>query len=195
MNLGRPIEFDPDAALDAAMETFWQHGYEATYLSDLLAATGLSKSSLYQTFGNKQSLFEACLVRYREIQVKQMLSALAKAKSAMAFLEALLLGIAQEARCREPSKGCLIINTATELSGREPSIAQLVSQGIEAFGSVMRAAIERGQADGDIPADRDVESLSQYLLASIAGLRAMVKAGANEKAVRQIVGVVLTALR
>ena len=82
---GRPREFDADGARDIAMQLFWSHGYDATSLSDLLLAMDLSKSSLYQTFESKLSLFELCLERYREILVGAMSEGLANVPSAMAF--------------------------------------------------------------------------------------------------------------
>jgi TetR/AcrR family transcriptional repressor of nem operon len=66
MNLGRPLEFNPATVLDAAIEVFWRKGYVATSMLDLLEAMDLSKSSLYQTFGSKQKLFERCLARYTD---------------------------------------------------------------------------------------------------------------------------------
>ncbi len=63
MSIGRPLQFDPEQVLDAAMQVFWASGYDATSLQDLLQAMRLSKSSFYQTFGSKQQLFERCLRR------------------------------------------------------------------------------------------------------------------------------------
>lgn len=66
MICGRPLEYDIDTALDAAMHLFWEQGYEATSMSDLLRAMGLSKSSLYHRFGGKKELFLQCMARYSE---------------------------------------------------------------------------------------------------------------------------------
>ena len=73
---GRPIEFDPDAALTDAMQLFWRKGYENTSLPDLLDAMQLSKSSLYQAFGSKQALFERCMTRYGDFMIGQLRVAL-----------------------------------------------------------------------------------------------------------------------
>ncbi|MEO6714384.1 MAG: helix-turn-helix domain-containing protein, partial [Mycobacteriales bacterium] len=67
--MGRPREFDMATALDAAVDVFWERGYESTSVADLEIATGLSRSSLYQAFGSKRTLYQASLDRYKERQI------------------------------------------------------------------------------------------------------------------------------
>lgn len=86
MNRGRPRNFEPDLVLENAMQLFWSQGYEATSLQDLLLATGLSKSSLYESFGNKQSLFEAAFTRYFDIRARQMRERLEQAESPLGYI-------------------------------------------------------------------------------------------------------------
>lgn len=133
MSLGRPLEFDPEAVLDAAMEVFWRQGFEATSLQDLLAAMNLSKSSFYQAFGSKQQLFETCLARFRKHQAARMMRTLAAAPSGLSFLRQFLRSVAKEARGTDCPKGCLIMNTATEFAGRDAAVAALVECGGPGF--------------------------------------------------------------
>ena len=79
--VGRPLEFDPNAALEAAMHQFWSKGYEHTSLQDLVTAMNLSKSSLYQAFGSKQQLLQRCLGRYADQFAAQLRQGLADAPS------------------------------------------------------------------------------------------------------------------
>lgn len=195
MSAGRPLQFDPDLARTAAMEVFWRKGYEATSLQDLLAAMGLSKSSFYQAFGSKHQLFGECLEHFRVRQVRQMTKRLSAAPSAMQFLRGFLLSVADEARRRDAPKGCLIMNTATEFAGRDPLIAGLVADGTRDFAAVFESAIRRGQGEGEIPAAKNPQALSRYFVATVSGLRAMVKAGADARAVEEIADVALDALR
>ncbi len=188
------MEFDPQRALQAAVDVFWRKGYEATSLQDLLAAMDLSKSSFYQTFGSKRELFERCLELFRERQAGKMMKALKAAPSGRQFLRATLLSLADEARRSVPPKGCLIMNTATEFSSRDPAVAALVADGARAFVRVFRAAVVRAQDEGDIPLDKNADALANYLVATVSGLRTMVKAGMRPAEIEGIADVALRAL-
>lgn len=194
MTIGRPLQFDPDQALESAMQQFWRKGYEATSLQDLLQATGLSKSSLYQTFGNKHSLFERSVDRYRQDMVREMQEMLAQAKSGRDFIEQLFLSVTNETRGRNARRGCLVMNTASEFAQSDPVIAKLVKQGTKAFADVFEAAIIRAKQEGDIPLEKDAKLLAIYLLGNLSGLKTLVKAGAGVNEVKSIVGVTLSAL-
>ncbi|MCC4118153.1 TetR/AcrR family transcriptional regulator [Aromatoleum toluclasticum] len=192
---GRPLEFDPDVALDAAMTVFWQLGFEATSLPDLLKAMGLSKSSFYNAFGSKQQLFETCLERFRARQVRRMGEGLSQAASPLAFIREMLLSNAAEARQEGPRRGCLIMNTATEFAGRDPAVAGLVSTAARDFAGMFRQAVEKAQARGEIPATANSEVLAHYLLTTMAGLRTMVKARLPAEKLEEVVALAVQALR
>jgi len=194
MTAGRPRNFDPDRALQQAMTCFWRQGYEATSLTDLLEATGLSKSSLYQAFGGKQALFERCLERYREQIAEGLEVALAESPSAMDFLSGMFHGVAQETRGCHTRRGCLVVNTANEIGPRTPGIAREVARGTRRFEAVFRRAVERAQAEGDIAPERDAATLARYLTTAMAGLRTQLRAGAGAGELRAIADVILDSL-
>lgn len=194
MNLGRPLEFDPEHVLGAAMLTFWSQGYEATSLQDLLKTMGLSKSSLYQAFGGKQQLFERCIHRYRESIAADMLERLDKAASGRQFIAAMLYSVADEARFPEKRRGCLVMNTANEFAQRNPTVARWVAKSIDRFRNIFLTAVKRGQREGDISANKNPDALAGYIVSSMSGLRTMVKAGVDEKTVKATVRVIMTAL-
>src|SRR5574337_1521230 len=148
MQTGRPLEFDPELALDAAMTVFWQQGFEATSLADLLQAMGLSKSSFYNAFGSKQQLFEACLERFRGRQVGRMREGLSSAASPLDFVRGMLLTNAAEARQNGPRRGCLIMNTATEFAGRDAAVAASVSVAARDFAGMFKTAVVMAQQIG-----------------------------------------------
>lgn len=194
MNIGRPLEFDPVQALDAAMQVFWASGYEATSLQNLLAAMDLSKSSFYQAFGSKRQLFERCLERYRENTAAAMLEDMKQASSGRQFIADMLYSVAREAASAQKPRGCLAMNTANEFAQSDPAVAERVSHCIERFTAVFETAVRRAQAEGGIAADKDTEALAHYLVSSMSGLKTMVKAGATEERVKNIVQLILQAL-
>jgi TetR/AcrR family transcriptional repressor of nem operon len=194
MTMGRPAEFDRDRVLDAAMQLFWQKGYEATSLADLLNTMSLSKSSLYQTFGSKHELFDACLSRYRDMLVTDMQTALDNAGSARQFIEQIFYGVAAETKSSATRRGCLVMNTASEFAQRDPIVSRRVAASTRAFGKVFSSAVRQAQHEGDIPTHHDPDVLASYLVSSMTGLRTMVKAGASRSKVSDIATIILTAL-
>lgn len=193
-NLGRPLEFDPDKAVDAAMEVFWCKGYEATSMTDLLEAMGLSKSSLYQTFGNKQQLFERCLARYAAMLSTNMERELNTAKSGRSFIENLFDTIANTAQQAEGAKGCLMVNSVNEFGQRDPAIAISLDDNLQLFTKIFMTAVKRAQSEGDISADIDPHAIASYLHVGVSGLRTMIKAGADRKSTKGTVSLLLKAL-
>jgi TetR/AcrR family transcriptional regulator, transcriptional repressor for nem operon len=192
---GRPLEFDPDVALDAAMQVFWRNGYENTSMQDLLDAMNLSKSSLYQAFGGKQALFERCMTRYGDEMIGALREALQHSPSGLGFIRQFLESVLDEARGVCEARGCLVLNTANEFARRNPRIAEAVSQGLERFHDALQAAVERAQQEGDIPQKRDAAMLASFLVSSMSGLKTMSKAGADEDTLRGIVDLSLKALQ
>ncbi|MBU1265492.1 MAG: TetR/AcrR family transcriptional regulator [Gammaproteobacteria bacterium] len=191
---GRPLEFDPDAALTDAMQLFWRKGYENTSMQDLLDAMQLSKSSLYQAFGSKQTLFERCMTRYGDFMIGQLRTALDDAPSGVAFIRQFLESVLVEARGDCEARGCLVLNTANEFARRDPRIAEAVAEGLARFHEVLLAAVQRAQREGDIPSEYDVVTLANYLVSSMSGLKTLSKAGADEASLRGIIGQVLKTL-
>jgi TetR/AcrR family transcriptional regulator, transcriptional repressor for nem operon len=193
--IGRPLEFDHDQALNAAVEMFWCRGYEATSMSDLLQAMNLSKSSLYQTFGGKQELFRLCLARYAQWLRASMSAELDKAESGFGFLETVLDGVAATAQTTQGLNGCLIVNSVNEFGRRELAIALSLDEGLEPITTLLGAAVSRAQAEGDISPEVDLTSLINYLHVAVSGLRTMIKAGTDVSTARATVALILKALK
>ncbi|MGE3795859.1 MAG: TetR/AcrR family transcriptional regulator [Dehalococcoidia bacterium] len=194
MAAGRPLNFDPDTALERALGVFWRQGYEATSMADLLEATALSKSSLYQAFGSKQALFARCLERYSSHLVERMEAELAVAPSGRAFVEQVFTGVAHTARTPAGAKGCLIGNSANEFGQREPEISGPVGVNLDRLTAVFARAVKRGQAEGHIAGHGDVRALATYLVGTMNGLRTMIKAGLDRRSAVAMVALILKAL-
>lgn len=195
MTTGRPIEFDPGEVISAATQAFWAKGYEATSMQNLLEATSLSKSSLYQAFGGKRQLFSKCISAYTDQMVGMLQERLTSSRTPLEFIRSTLVEIGSEGAGGKPPVGCLIINTASEFGQRDPEFSEWVDIGISRIRAVMEKAVDRAQRSGEIPKTRSASVLADYLMSSIAGLRTMVKAGTPTKKLLGVVDMVLNSLR
>ncbi|MEV0083164.1 TetR/AcrR family transcriptional regulator [Saccharopolyspora sp. NPDC050642] len=196
--MARPRLFDEERALEAAMRTFWANGYEATSTQDLCEATGLGRSSIYNTFSSKHDLFMRALTRYINTTSAVQLAILEDSgRSEVDRIRALLAVIVDtelENRRDGRSFGCLTVNSTVELAGRDPETAKLLDRDTEARLAALRAVIEAGQRDGGIASARDADSLARFLNAVIGGMRIAGQAGADRAVLESIAETAMDAL-
>ncbi len=195
MALGRPLNYDPNTALEAAMYLFWQKGYEATSLQDLLKAMKLSKSSLYQAFGSKRKLFLRCIDRYQANTMAEMRKRLLESTSGLHFVTLTLSNVINEVNEVANPMGCLVTNTATEFAQSDAQIAQYITDGLDGYREMFRQAIIKGHKDGSIRADKNPQTLANFLVTNMSGLRTMVKAGTDQAVLKKMVDFLVEAIR
>lgn len=114
--------FDKEEALEKAMILFWEKGFEATSISDLISFLGISKSSFYDTFGSKRLVFESCLNLYMSKRLTGFETLLHSESDIRVGLTQILTLTLDEMLSDKKSKGCLIANTCAELGGRDELI-------------------------------------------------------------------------
>ncbi|MEU7581036.1 TetR/AcrR family transcriptional regulator [Streptomyces sp. NPDC041068] len=196
--MARPRTFDEERALDAAMHAFWANGYEATSTQDLCEATGLGRSSIYNTFSSKHDLFRRALARYMDTMNAGQIEILEDAgRTATERLRALFVRVVDgefEHRENGHSIGCLTVNTTVELAGRDPEAAGMLERDLATRITALRAAIRTGQSDGDITSKRDPDTLARYINAVIGGMRVSAQGGADRATLEAIAETALDAL-
>ncbi len=175
------------------MNAFWANGYEATSLHDLLDVMGLSKSSFYHAFGSKEELFIACLLHYQQALVAEFRAGVGQSSSPLGFIEDYLLSIA-DGQNTTATKGCLLMNTASEFAQRNPDIARVTRQGIEALEQQLAKTVGEAQAAGEIAADADPRVLGTVLTTTISGLKTLAKGGMPEDRLKATAQAVLASL-
>jgi TetR/AcrR family transcriptional repressor of nem operon len=194
----RPRTFDEDRAVDAAMRTFWANGYEATTTEDLCAATGLGRSSIYNTFTSKHELFRRALLHYVETMTATQLGILEdEARSPVERLRALFAAVIDgEMATRRDGRsiGCLTVNTTVELAGRDPEAAEILDRDGERRAVALRVVIAAGRRIGEITSRRDPDALARYLNAVIGGMRVAGQGGADRAVLQVIADTALDAL-
>ncbi len=172
----RHREFDLDAALDTAMEEFWRCGYEATSLSDLLAAIGIHKGSLYQAFGDKHSLYVAALERYLARARAELSDRLEHAETAREGLILWLRSAAERCACTNARMGCFGVNAIVELAPHDETVREIVARHIASIERIVQGAISRGRRSGEIRSNAPSPRLAKVLVSSVFGLYVRAKA-------------------
>ncbi|MFJ9826227.1 TetR/AcrR family transcriptional regulator [Streptomyces sp. NPDC101160] len=183
--MARTKEFDPDAALQAALELFWARGYEATTMSDLVERLGIGRASIYATFGSKHELYVRALDRYRETRDPQLMAELSAPGPALPAVRALVRRFAAEAATEEVRlTGCFVTNSAAELGPHDRTVARRVELSWEQIETLLHAALARARAQGELPEGRDPRALARMLLVLMQGLRVVGKASSDPGRVR-----------
>src|SRR5438105_13580229 len=121
--MARPKEFDPGEAMQEAMEAFWQRGYHATSVSDLLSEMKLNRGSLYGTFGDKKKLFLAALAEYEKQGRETVRQALERPGPARRAVEQWVMSAAQLCSGEAGHRGCLALKAAMEMAPQEQDVA------------------------------------------------------------------------
>ncbi len=192
--MARPQEFETSEVLRNAMHVFWGKGYEATSLNDILEATGLSKSSLYASFGDKRELFLATFNAYRKERLGHLNRILNEDQPARRCIESFFRQVLARSQDAASVQGCMTANEAVELAPRDEEIRKLVADDFQAIEEAFARAIKRGQADGSIISRREPRSLARFLVVNLQGLEVMVRAKTNRTLLDATVTVMMSAL-
>jgi AcrR family transcriptional regulator len=176
--MARPRTFDEDRALDAAMKLFWTFGYEGTSTQDLCAATGLGRSSIYNTFSSKRDLFDRSLRRYMDTRTSAQLDLIQRADLPIRERVRRILWDAVEPDPADPV-GCLVVNTLVELAPHDPEVAEILERDHAVKVEALATAFRAGQAAGEIDASHDAAALADYVYVVLSGLRVSARAGAT----------------
>ncbi|PCF93916.1 TetR/AcrR family transcriptional regulator [Vreelandella nigrificans] len=170
----RTKEFEPDDVADAAMRVFWQRGFAATSVQDLVEGTGLSRSSLYSTFENKQGLYQQALRRYQAITTANV-ELLSSPGSPKRLIRHLLMLIVEDELSDPQRRGCLVANATLELAGHDEAIAELVAHNFQRLQKSLEKLIHRGQKSGEVDAQKSARALAHFFVNTMQGLRVLGK--------------------
>lgn len=190
---GRPRAFDIDRVTDVALGLFWEHGYEATSVDAVTAATGVNSSSLYAAFTNKRGLFRAAVDRYRST-VGAALDELADGDggidNVIAFVDWVRTGIVSDTQ----PNGCLIVNTMVEQGPGDAELAAVATEHRNALHTSLAAALSRAEGAGEIePGTAAVRA--SLVQAAVFGALATGQAGAVDEANRMLRSLIEEILR
>ena len=167
----RTEDFNRAEVLDKAKNTFWLKGYNGTSMQDLVDATGLNRSSLYNSFGSKMELFEEALKQYQQDSGQIFDRARKQNRSAIETIGLIFLYVMDEIKNDPQQKGCMVINCATELGNQDLQLKGLLDANQNKMVAIFEELVINGQQDGSIRRDESSKKLAHYLVSSFQGFR------------------------
>jgi TetR/AcrR family transcriptional regulator, transcriptional repressor for nem operon len=199
--MARTKAFDTEAVLDRAVNIFWTKGYHATSLEDLVSGLEISRSSLYDTYSDKHTLYLATLKRYQFQTLEKIVSMLARAFPIVPSIEAILNIVISESS-RSPksrksdscTKGCFIVNSMIEFGENDAGVAAIIHDNNERFISALESALERGQKAGEITQASSSRSLAEFIFIAIIGMRVLAKSHPTKEQLEGIAAITLSCL-
>jgi TetR/AcrR family transcriptional repressor of nem operon len=186
--MGRPREFDREAALEAATAAFWANGYEGTSTRDLTECTGLSPSSIYAAFGDKRKLYRLALDHYLDLlreRMSRLEATLSPAEAITAFFDEVI-----DRSLRDKlQRGCMLVNSALEASPRDAAFQDAIAVELRLIELFFHRCFAAGQKAGKIPARHAADDAAPHLLTVLLGIRVLARVQPQRKllirAVRQ----------
>jgi len=181
--MARTKEFNEDQALDKAIEIFWYKGYNGTSAQDLVTHLGLSRSSLYDTFGDKQKLFAQSLQRYQKNAQNQIMELFEKSENIKETLRDIFKQAVLESLEDRITKGCFMVNSSIELAMHDEEIAKIVKNNSQIMQEVFTKAVQKGQDLGQISRVNNARVLARFIFNNYSGIRVLARAGERDKQV------------
>ncbi|AET68672.1 transcriptional regulator [Desulfosporosinus orientis DSM 765] len=182
--MGRSKEFEESVVLQKAMELFWEQGYEKTSMSDLVEHMGIHRRSLYDTFGDKHTLFLKALDYFAEFmnaKLKSETSHAETAKQSIQFIFDLMIEGAGDSHW-----GCLFVNSAAELALRDMEVNEKTEKAFIRTEHLLENLIRKGQQTGEFSCDYDAEVLAESLHNTLLGIRLLARTTASKDKLHRI---------
>jgi TetR/AcrR family transcriptional repressor of nem operon len=191
--MGRHKKYDRKDVLNKATGLFWQRGYQATSMADIVRVTGLNTASMYKEFGDKTGLFEGALQYYRENIMGPRIKILTDApniKGVEAFLASVVDGAV-----KETYRGCLMMNHLAQKNTISQEAMRLIDDYTTTMEGLVAKALRNAQADGDLPAGKDPAGLASYIMCCVHGMVLYGRHQEKKSGIRQIQDTILQVLR
>ena len=172
--------------LERAMHAFWAHGYEATSMSDLVAAMGINRGSIYAAYTNKHTLFMESLQHYDRIYRREFLARVAEEHAPKDAIIAAFDAAAAQCASNKIPDGCLLVNTVLELSPHDADVRDFVDASLREVESFFASMIKAAQRDGSVRNELNARQTAQALLGLFLGLRVLARSRSNHAALEAI---------
>ena len=192
--MARTKTFNEEAALTRAMELFWKKGYHGTSMQDLVDTMGISRSSMYDTFGDKHEIFLQAFRHYKRTQYSVLSSISEQSESISEVLGKFFNHLLRDSVSDEEKKGCFVVNSSTELAWEDEAVCSLVQENYEEFERLFLPIFTLAIKKGEIDIQKNPRAMVRFLYVNMVGLRAVSRYNQDAGFLRDAAKMALTTL-
>lgn len=178
--------FDEQNAIENAMHVFWEKGYEATSIANLIESTGINRGSLYNAFGGKRQLFTQSLLKYDNETRRAFLAQLEALDNPKLAFKTLFDALVQQSENDAQPKGCFLVNTSVEIAFHDQETKDIVTQGFIEFEAFFRRGIEVAQTRGYMPTTLNASVTAKLLFSLVVAIRVLGRGVYDERSLKVI---------
>jgi len=192
--MGRHYEFNREETLSKAMRVFWQKGYKATSMKDLVDEMGIQPGSIYNTFGDKHTLFLESIKHYGQVVTSNTIKILNEGDSPIENIRGFfneMIKRPYDKRCM----GCFVVNSVVELAPHDEQTAELVNGILKNIEAAFYDCLKKAQELGEISQESNIKALASYFASCTHGLLVTGKSDASTQEMKDIVDVILSTLK
>jgi TetR/AcrR family transcriptional repressor of nem operon len=192
--MARTKDFDENEVLAKAIQLFWHKGYNGTSMQDLVDGLGISRSSLYDTYTDKHTLFIKALESYQKAGAAKIECIINQDSSSKDIIRQLLALTTGELIDDQQQKGCFLVNAGVEVAPHDQQVNQMVCQNDRQMEEAFYQVIKKGQDKGELNAGQDARALSRFILNSVKGMRVTAKSTTDKSIFEDIIKLTISAL-
>lgn len=192
--MARTKDFDEHEVLNKAIALFWHKGYNGTSMQDLVDGLGISRSSLYDTYGDKHTLYIKALESYQSDASAKVCAIVSGGGPAKQTLKKMLQLITGELLDDQNHKGCFMVNAEVEVAPHDKEVSMLVCQNDQQVEDAFYHVIKKGQESGEIGARQDARALARFTFNTVKGLRVTAKSTTDKAVFDDIINLAIAAL-
>ncbi|MDE2465312.1 MAG: TetR/AcrR family transcriptional regulator [Alphaproteobacteria bacterium] len=192
--MARTATYRREEVVKKAMRAFWEHGYEATGMAEIVRITGLNPGSIYAAFQSKQDLFLAALDLYGDFNRASVERQLAKHSNPLDAIRDFFRQLAATVAGPSGKRSCFLVNSALEVARHDRAARKLIRANFQSIEASLLSTLERAQAEGHLSQGKDIHALAATLMVFIWGLRVLGTTGPTPEQTEPIVAQVLELL-
>jgi TetR/AcrR family transcriptional repressor of nem operon len=192
--MARTKDFDENEVLSKAVELFWHKGYNGTSMQDLVDGLGISRSSLYDTYGDKHTLFIKALESYKDAGAGKFGQIISNSTTAKETLKKLLEYTTGELLGDQNHKGCFMVNAEVEVAPHDGEVGKLVCENDQQVEDAFYLVIKKGQESGEIKNQQDARALARFTFNTVKGIRVTAKSTTDKAVFDDIIKLALAVL-